>query len=362
MNQQVDDLGDYIAAHTHGVVRLPACSTRVLDADEEVFLLYTNLAGRGTETKGTTGFRGLGHIDSHEDTLTISINLHPPTENAENTEHVTNELPPKHKKREHSSQKRKARKPRIEDVKTVEVEIFQDKTALRSRKGDTGSVVWHASVDFAEAILRQLHWKVPEALLDRESLSEAHVVELGAGTGLLSIVLSPFVRHYTVTDIPELIPLIRKNVGHNLASNVPSVSPPRAAGKHPSSPPPSMSTNVTAAALDWVQLQNAPASLRAKLAPDEPADLVLVVDCIYHPSLLPALLSTIDCLTVPGRTAVLVVVELRAEDVIREFLQGWLDKTGDGVWEIWSLGGLLDGPYAVWVGWKESSSGNGSPQ
>ncbi len=174
--------------------------------------------------------------------------------------------------------------------------------------------------------------------------------------------LSPFVRHYTVTDIPELIPLIRKNVGHNFSYNVLSVSPPRAAGKHSSSPPPSTSTNVTATALDWVQLRNAPASLRAKLAPDEPADLVLIVDCIYHPSLLPALLSTIDYLTVPGRTAVLVVVELRAEDVIREFLQGWLDKTGDGVWEIWSLGGLVDGPYAVWVGWKESSSGNGSPQ
>ena len=156
-----------------------------------------------------------------------------------------------------------------------------------------------------------------------------------AGTGLLSIVLSPFVHHYTVTDIPELIPLIRKNVAHNLTPSVHPASPPKTAGKHSSSPPPlSASTNVTATALDWVQLCNAPASLRPKIAPDEPADVVLIVDCIYHPSLLPALVSTIDYLTIAGRTTVIVVVELRAEDVIREFLQCWLDKTAEGEWEL----------------------------
>ncbi|KAI0697729.1 hypothetical protein C8T65DRAFT_19483 [Cerioporus squamosus] len=363
MDEADDDPQFSNVAYTRGAIRLPPGSTRVLDADEEVFLLYTSLAGRRAETNGTTGFRGLGHIDSHEDTLTISINLGAPTLGAADTStaHVQ-EVPPRHRRRESSSQKRKARKPRTEEAQTLEVEIFQDKTALRSRKGDTGSVLWHASVDFAEAILRQLHWKVSNAFMNRESLSKAHIVELGAGTGLLSIVLSPYVRHYTATDIAELVPLIRKNVGHNLSSTVSSVFPPRTLGKHSSSsPPPSTSINVTTTALDWVHLHNAPASLRAKLAPDEPADLVLVVDCIYHPSLLPALLTTIDYLTVPGRTAVVVVVELRAEDVIREFLQGWLDKSEDGAWEIWSVGGLVDGPYAVWVGWKDASSGNGLP-
>lgn len=93
--------------------------------------------------------------------------------------------------------------------------------------------------------------------------------------------------------------------------------------------------------------------MRTKLAPSDSADIVLVVDCIYHPSLLPALLTTIDYLTVPNKTAIVVVVELRAEDVIREFLQGWLDKSSSqGEWEIWSIGDLLEGPYAVWVGWK----------
>ncbi|RPD78532.1 hypothetical protein L226DRAFT_610430 [Lentinus tigrinus ALCF2SS1-7] len=360
---QLDDDSELpIAPFTRGVVCLPPGSTRVADADEEVFLLYTNLAGHHkTDTAGTTKFRGLGHIDSHEDILAISLALGTPAHDLGSSGHV-GKVHVKHKGRASSSQKRKARKSRAEDVPTLEVEIFQDKTALRSRKGDTGSVLWHASVDFAEAVLRQVHQKVPDGFLSPETLSEVHVVELGAGTGLLSIVLSPFVRHYTVTDIPELVPLIRKNVGHNLATGVSATSPQKAAGKHSSPPPLLTSSNVTATALDWVQLHNAPASLRAKLAPDDPADVVLVVDCIYHPSLLPALLTTIDHLTVPGRTAVIVVVELRAEDVIREFLQMWLDKAEDGRWEIWSVGGLIEGPYAVWVGWKDALSGNDQPE
>lgn len=31
--------------------------------------------------------------------------------------------------------------------KTIEIDVAQDTTALRSRKGDTGSVLWHARYD-----------------------------------------------------------------------------------------------------------------------------------------------------------------------------------------------------------------------
>lgn len=230
---------------------------------------------------------------------------------------------------------------------------------------------WLDSVDFAETILQQLHRRNDIGFFNPSGLTNAHVVELGwviphrrsrpspdtallrAGTGLLSIVLSPFVRHYTVTDIDDLVPLIRKNVTRNLSPSPLHPSVPRT--KHVHSPPPlAVNSNVTVTALDWLEIHNAPPSLRARLVPDDPADVLLVVDCIYHPSLIPALLATIDYLTIPGRTTVVVVVELRAEDVIREFLQGWLDKSVDGEWEIWSVNGLLDGPYAVWVGCKNS--------
>lgn len=177
-----------------------------------------------------------------------------------------------------------------------------------------------------------------------------------AGTGLLGVVLSRFVRHYTVTDVEELVPLIRKNIAQNLS--VSRTPPPKL--KHPSTPSPS--SNVTADALDWVAFHDASEHARSKLVPAEPADLVLVVDCIYHPSLLPALLTTIDYLTVPGRTAIVVVVELRAEDVVREFLQEWLEKVEVADWEIWSVCGLLDSTYAVWVGWKNKDGLDGQDE
>ncbi|TBU44697.1 putative methyltransferase-domain-containing protein [Dichomitus squalens] len=256
-----------------------------------------------------------------------------------------------HKSHASRRPRRKVQGRKHDVSETLEVEIFQDKTALRSRKGDTGSVVWHASVDFAEVILQQLRNRSPHGFFTPEGLAQAHVVELGAGTGLLGVLLSPFVHQYTITDIEDLVPLIRKNVTRNLP--IPLTSPPEP--KH--SPPKSPIPNVVTMALDWIQLHNAPASLRPRLVPSDPADILLVVDCIYHPSLLPAMLTTIDYLAVPDKTAVVVVVELRAEDVIREFLQGWLDKSSSqGEWEIWSVGELLEGPYAVWVGWKTALS------
>ncbi|PIL34005.1 hypothetical protein GSI_03713 [Ganoderma sinense ZZ0214-1] len=211
-----------------------------------------------------------------------------------------------------------------------------------------------SSVDFAEVVLRQLHRKSPHSFFIPELFAHSCVVELGAGTGLLGVVLSPFVRHYTITDIEDLVPLIRKNVARNMPFPTAPSHKPRSST--PGSPTPSSTPEVTITALDWVQLDHTSPSLRPQLVPAEAADIVLVVDCIYHPSLLPALLTTIDYLTIPNKTVVVVVVELRAEDVIREFLQGWLEKSSQGEWEIWGVGDLLEGPYAVWVGWKNTLS------
>lgn len=83
-------------------------------------------------------------------------------------------------------------------------------------------------------------------------------------------------------------------------------------------------------------------------------DLILVVDCIYHPSLLPALVETIDYLTVSDRTAVLVVMELRASDVTREFLDLWITKSTG--WEIWRIDGVLERPYVMWLGWRTDNT------
>ena len=102
-----------------------------------------------------------------------------------------------------------------------------------------------------------------------------------AGTGLLALALSPLVRKYTATDIPALVPLLRKN----LLSTSPSVA-------------------VTS--LDWTLPALRQVDVRSADAPD----LLLVVDCIYHPALVHPLLTTLTSLATPHHTAVVVVAEL----------------------------------------------------
>ena len=199
------------------------------------------------------------------------------------------------------------------------------------------------------------------SLLDTQKLRESHVVELGSGTGLLGIVLSPFVAHYTLTDIPSLLPLIRKNLERNvpMPSNQ-SGKPANGTRRNPPTVPTPPSYSIDS--LDWLQLAATPApplstTTRAMyLSHSSPISLILAVDCIYNTGpLLSAFLTTLDRLArsdKPGGTCptALVVCELRDEDVIREFLEGWLSLPG---WEVWSLEeGTLNGPVAVWVGVK----------
>ncbi|TFY63723.1 hypothetical protein EVJ58_g3090 [Rhodofomes roseus] len=295
------------------------------------------------------GFRGLGHVDSQQDTLAIDFVID------EQSERAATE-PAVYQTRSRRSIKKKSKVPTASREHVISIELLQDKTALRSRKGDTGSVVWRASVDFAQYVLRSYHTRAPDALLDADSLCAAHVLELGAGTGLLGIALSPIVARYTLTDIDALIPLIQKNLAHN--RSLPSLSRNTvgkrrsAHGAGGSAPKDEEHASISIEALDWEALRHASPALRRSSFQYPAIDVLLVVDCIYHPSLLPALLSTIDYLTTPGVTSVLVVVELRAEDVVREFLAGWLRLESDGIWQVWSVPEVLDGPYAVWVGWK----------
>ncbi|KAJ7281572.1 hypothetical protein C8J57DRAFT_1500266 [Mycena rebaudengoi] len=272
-----------------GLVRLPSGSERVTDAEEEVFLLYSTARPEP---------RGLGYLDSRSDTLTLSFELKSP--------------PPS--KPASASRRKPANRPAPD--KTVEIQLAQDKTALRSRPGDTGSVVWKA---------RQSHQHRFSAIpffnnttLNLQILSwicktspNAHVLELGSGTGLLSVALAPLVGQYTATDIEEL------QTGHFAFGIQRLLFPP----------------------------------------PSPPVDLVLLVDCIYHPALLAPLLSTVDYVSSPNSTVVLVAMELRAEDVTREFLERWL-LLGDGEWDIWRVSDayreqLAAGkPYVVWAGMK----------
>ncbi|KAI9573801.1 hypothetical protein HD554DRAFT_2012576 [Boletus coccyginus] len=324
------------------LVNLPTDSPSVVDADEEIFLLYSALNQTKTSLVGPDGYRGLGYLDSRKDTLTVQFELRPPSL-------VPSPLQPT-KKPKHP---RKKASKEI-SARVVEIKIAQDPTALRSRRGDTGSVVWRASTELAKVVLQQRFLPPELPVFNPDRLAESHCLELGAGTGLLGITLAPLARTYTITDIKLLLPLIQKNVSLN--------SP----GWRDGSLDNDSKSNITIEELDWLVFASLPSgTARARYCPVPMAtsalelesadhvawDVVFAVDCIYNPSLLPALVDTLDAVSTAGRTWVLVVAELRQEDVLREFLDLWL-KQASGRWEITRVEGMLDVHFVMWAGRK----------
>jgi hypothetical protein len=140
------------AASPGPVFSLPANATFVSDADEEIFLLYTRLATLKPPDGSDAGhFHGLESENSKEDTLLVRIELGPSSTAALS--------PRKPEKVDRSDDRRsRARKRKGSGSRSnfaagnggeprplvFEYELFQDKTALRSRSSDTGSVLWKA--------------------------------------------------------------------------------------------------------------------------------------------------------------------------------------------------------------------------
>jgi len=95
---------------------------------------------------------------------------------------------------------------------------------------------------------------------------------------------------------------------------------------------------------DWTALHLVHTA-RAKAFSFGDVDILPVVDCVHLPSWVRLLVDTIHCLRTPGKTAVAVVVELRAEDVVREFLETWLPGASRNRGLTW-----LDLAHALWLG------------
>lgn len=95
----------------------------------KLFILYSELQS-ACLSDSAANFRGLGYVDPHKDVLEIKFEL-------------TNTLPPSFDSPT-NTRGRRPRKPLLTANRSVEIEIYQDKTSLHSRKGDTGSVVWKA--------------------------------------------------------------------------------------------------------------------------------------------------------------------------------------------------------------------------
>jgi protein N-lysine methyltransferase METTL21D len=81
--------------------------------------------------------RGLGHVDSRQDILNIRFELRPKSVSTGADDYGK-------AKHGRSKSSKAAREGKKHEEKVIEIELAQDKTALRSRKGDTGSVLWKA--------------------------------------------------------------------------------------------------------------------------------------------------------------------------------------------------------------------------
>jgi hypothetical protein len=136
----------------HGPISLPTDATFVSDADEEIFLLYTRLAALKPPDGSDAGhFHGLGYENSEEDSLVVHIELNPPPPTAACEPAPKSEISNRKTGRRSRGRKRAGpsgesdvvvgRGKEIEPV-VLEYKLFQDITALRSRSGDTGSVLW----------------------------------------------------------------------------------------------------------------------------------------------------------------------------------------------------------------------------
>jgi hypothetical protein len=103
----------------------------------QIFLIYTALNQKPLDLTGPDGFRGLGHVDSRKDTLSIRFELAAPSKPTSSSGASEFKLA--------SRSRKSVRKAHGEESPhVIEIELAQDKTALRSRKGDTGSVLWRA--------------------------------------------------------------------------------------------------------------------------------------------------------------------------------------------------------------------------
>lgn len=166
-----------------------------------------------------------------------------------------------------------------------------------------------ASWYLAQHLLTQYHYPPPDtshALLDRDQLSRARVLELGSGTGMLAVLLSEACGTYTATDLYENLRLVSRNVELNQ----------RLHGR------PSKSKEVKLEELDWIAISKDSTKVSSRTGREEGGgyDLVIAVDCIYNEYLVRPFIDTLSAVCPQSSsTVVLVVVELRSADVVSPF-------------------------------------------
>jgi len=160
-------------------------------------------------------------------------------------------------------------------------------TLGKSQTEDYGSTVWTAAIALSRFL--EHHYKD-----DLEMFSGKRVLELGAGTGLVSIVAASMGAHVTSTDQPACLGLLEQNAMNAVVS---------------------LDGSIHVEELTWgLPREDKPGDAPA------PYDFVLGSDLVYHPSMLDAFISTIESVVLPG-TTMWLAYDKRGRAGIPQFFQ-----------------------------------------
>ncbi|KNE68170.1 hypothetical protein AMAG_13332 [Allomyces macrogynus ATCC 38327] len=191
---------------------------------------------------------------------------------------------------------------------SVTFEMLQNQST--QSKGQTGFCLWDGSVCLAMVL----------STYSRElGLAGSHIVELGAGSGLVSLSLmhhDPPVASITATDQEALLKHLQRNFAHHQARF------PRLA----------KTTEVNVAELEWAHnpslFKRHPALRALGAGGGQGWDLIVSSDCVYNEFLVPDYVATLaDLLHRPDGLHVraLVCFELRSSEVTGLFLETLLE-------------------------------------
>jgi len=139
-------------------------------------------------------------------------------------------------------------------IRTIEFDNIPNEVKIYQQTiGDVGHVVWDAAIVLAKYV---------DCNNFKYDLQEKKVVELGSGTGLVGIVAAMKGAQTFITDLPEVLSLMEKNIVENQTGD---------------------KFNITAKTLKWGEDVD-----KQLLYPD----YVFIADCIYYEESLDPLVNT----------------------------------------------------------------------
>jgi predicted nicotinamide N-methyase len=143
-------------------------------------------------------------------------------------------------------------------------------------------------------------------------LKGKRVLELGSGTGLLGLSFALSGANVTLTDVPEALPLLRRNVASNLAAMIaPRAAPGEEGGEQEAGGSASEAAVGSCTVLEYTWGSPDPAL-------GGPFDYIIGSDCVYDEKAAKVLLESIHSMCKPT-TVVLLCNEFRSSSIADVF-------------------------------------------